>query len=104
MINSVDIDTILKLAEIVSIIGGGGMVAFRLGRTTSRVEASLNIQNKILESQSEEITSLKLETRKIGDVLTAIAVQGTRIQRVEDDLRELKHGRGFVRNKIEGEY
>lgn len=80
------------------------MVAFRLGRTTSRVEASLNIQNKILESQSEEITSLKLETRKIGDVLTAIAVQGTRIQRVEDDLRELKHGRGFVRNKIEGEY
>lgn len=84
------LDAILKITEILSILAGGGLVAFKLGRTTTRVEASLSMQNSILAVQSKEITELKLETRKLGDVLTAIAVQGTRIERLERDLAEVK--------------
>lgn len=90
------VDNILKVFEILSIIGGGALVAFRLGRTTARVEASLERQNDILTSQSSEISELRIETKKLGDVLTAIAVQGTRIDRMEDDIREIRHGRGFI--------
>ena len=90
------VDNILKVFEILSIIGGGALVAFKLGRTTARVEASLERQNDILTSQSAEISELKTETKKLGDVLTAIAVQDARIGRMEEDIREIKHGRGFI--------
>ena len=96
VIDNFSLDNFLRVCEILSILGGGALVAFRLGRTTSRVEASLERQNEILTKQSSEISELKKETKKLGDVLTAIAVQGTRIGRVEEDIRELKHGRGFV--------
>lgn len=102
--NAADLDIILKIGEILSILGGGALVAFRLGRTTSRVEASLQAQNQLLESQSAEITELKNETKKLGDVLTQIAVQQTRIERLENDLRELRHGRGFVQAAVNREY
>lgn len=90
------LDNFLKVFEIASIIGGGALVAFKLGRTTARVEASLEKQNAILVGQSGEISELKAETKKLGDVLTSIAVQGERINRIEDDIREIKHGRGFI--------
>ncbi len=90
------LDNFLKVAEIISILAGGGLVAFKLGRTTSRVEATLEMQNNILRIQSSEITELKIETKKLGDVLTQIAVQATRIERMEDDMRELRHGKGYT--------
>lgn len=39
---------------------------------------------------------------KLGDILTKVAVQDQRIAGIEEDLRELKHGRGFV--DVSGEY
>jgi hypothetical protein len=85
------LDSLLKISEIISILAGGGLVAFKLGRTTTRVEATLEMQNSILRKQSDEITELKLETKKLGDVLTQIAVQSVRIGHIEDDLRDLRH-------------
>ena len=90
------VDNALKVMEILSIIGGGALVAFKLGRTTAKVESSLEIQNDILKLQASDISSLKTEMKKLGDVLTAIAVQGNRIDRIEEDIREIRHGRGFV--------
>jgi flagellar motor component MotA len=87
---------LLQIAEIASILCGGGLVAFGLGRTTSRVESALKMQNEMMQQQAEEITELKSEARKIADLLTAIAVQGTRLDRLEADIRDLKHGKGFI--------
>lgn len=95
-------DQLLKIGEIVSILGGGAVVAFKLGRTSSRFESALASQSDILEKQAIEISELKLETKKLGDVLTSIAVQGTRLDRVEGDIRELRHGRGYVIDEIGG--
>lgn len=87
---------VLQLAEILSILSGGGLVAFKLGRTTTSVEMTLKQQNDVLMLQSKEISELKTETKRLGDVLTAIAVQQTRLERLEQDIQEMKHGRGFV--------
>jgi hypothetical protein len=99
-----DLSVLLQVGQIIAILAGGGLVAFRLGRTTARVEATLSLQNRILETQSAEISELKNETKKLGDVLTAIAVQGTRLDRLETDLQDLRHGRGFIASSINREY
>lgn len=91
------IDTVLKFLEIASIVGGGGLVLFRLGRTTSRVEATLERQNEILEGQSKSIDGLREETKQVNVVLTKIAVQESRLERIEEDIRDMQHGKGFVR-------
>lgn len=97
-VENLSLDQILKLVEIISILGGGALVAFKLGRTSSRFEAALDQQKALIQLQSEEISELRIETKKLGDVLTAIAVQGNRLDRVEADIRELRHGKGYVLN------
>ncbi len=62
-------------------------VVFRLGRTTERVEQTLVIQNTILEQQSEEIRSLKDETKKVNDVLLTIALQKREIDAKKRDAK-----------------
>lgn len=99
---SLSLDTILKVAEIVAILGGGWAIAYRGGKIITRVEESLKTQNQILEQQSAEIVDLKEETKKIAGCLTSIAVQDNRINRLEEDVREMKHGKGFVRNGVPG--
>lgn len=62
---------------------------------------------KVLKVQMEGITdNLKILNNsfsKLSDVLSATAVQAQRISRVEEDIRELRHGRGFVQ-AIQGEW
>ena len=89
----VSIDTVLKIVEIGSVLGGGAVVAFRLGRTTARVEETLLAQNMILEGQTDQVTELKNETKKVNDVLTKIAVQENRLDRIEEDIQDIRHGR-----------
>lgn len=94
--NELTLDQLLKVGEIVSILGGGAYVAFKLGRTTSRFEAALGNQNLLLENQALEISELKTETKKLGDVLTKIAVQENRLDRIEGDISDLRRGKGYV--------
>lgn len=91
-----NLDIALKAFEIVALLGGGGMIVFRLGRTTERVEQTLVIQNKILEQQSDEIRSLKDETKKVNDVLLTIALQKREIELLNERYEELRHGEGYV--------
>lgn len=34
--------------------------------------------------------------KQLGQVLQQVAVQDTRIDRIEEDIKEMKHGQGFV--------
>jgi len=49
---------------------------------------------------------MKIEIKKVGDVLIQMAVTDTRLTNAEQDIRELKHGQGFVRGSrgIDHEY
>lgn len=43
-----------------------------------------------------DIVDLKVEIKKLGDVLTKLAVQESRLDRIEEAIKELRHGEGFV--------
>jgi hypothetical protein len=83
------IDSALKLIEIVSILGGGGMVAFRLGKNSQVVREAMR-------QQAAEIAALKDEIKELSKLVTEVAVQSKRLDILEQRYEELRHGEGFV--------
>lgn len=77
--------TIGNLIQILVITGGGVMVFINL-RTDIKILK--NDVNRLGEAFS-----------KLGAVLTQIAVQDARIQMMQNELNELRHGQGFVVGK-----
>jgi hypothetical protein len=80
---------ILQIGQIASILIGGGIVSFRIGRSTSRVETSMT-------QQKLEIGTLKDEIKVLSQLVTQVAVQTTRLDMLEKRYEELRHGEGFV--------
>lgn len=62
---------------------GGGLIAFGiLKRTVTEME--------------QEIVEIKKDQKDLTKTLAQIAVQDSRLNRLEQDLRDLRHGRGFI--------
>ncbi len=89
MTDQVSIDTAFKLIEIASILGGGGLVAFRLGRNSQVVREAMR-------QQAAEIAMLKDEIKELSKLVTEVAVQSSRLDMLEKRYDELRHGEGFV--------
>lgn len=49
-----------------------------------------------------DMTDMKAEIKKVGEVLVKMAVTQTRLDNVEQDIRDIKHGRGFIQPRSEG--
>lgn len=83
------------LLVVASLAGTGIVYAFKSGRFAESIG---NMQ--------KEIVALKETMKVVGDVLTLVAVQKVEIKNIQDDIRELKHGDGFVRGAkgIDKEY
>ena len=84
--------TIGNVIEIASIILGG---LYALATIKSNVG--------LLKT---EVGEMQVEIKKISDVLINQADQNRRIIHLEEDVRELRHGRGFVHGEsgIDREY
>lgn len=84
--------TVGNLIEIGSIIGGGLLVLVTLRSTVANLQT--------------DVGDMKKEIKKVGDVLVQMAVTNTRLDNVEQDIRDLQHGRGYVQARagINGEY
>lgn len=86
--------TVGNLIEIGSIVLGGLMVLVTLRSTVADLQT--------------DVGDMKKEIKKVGDVLVQMAVTSTRLDNVEQDIRDLKHGRGFIQPRskggIDGEY
>lgn len=65
------------------------------------VETKMEVKLAAFEVQ---MMALHTSNLRLGDVLTQIAVQRSEITGVQESIRELRHGRGFVREGINGEY
>lgn len=83
------------LLVVASLIGTGIVYAFKSGRFAESIK-----------HMQKEIVALKDNLKVIGDVLTMVAVQKTEIKNIQEDIKELKHGDGFVRGSkgIDREY
>lgn len=96
MSDTLSFDTILRIAEFLAIVGGGGLVLIRLGATTQRLESTLS-------SQGREIGELKKALTEVSRVLVDVALQKQRLdthdKRLDEHaarLSELAHGEGFI--------
>lgn len=89
-------DTAIRLVELIVLLGGGGTVIFKLGSAVTKFEL-------IGTQQAGEISELKKQVEGLGKIITAMAVEKTRLDghadrlnRVEKQLDELRHGEGYV--------
>ncbi|KQZ00918.1 hypothetical protein ASD45_08630 [Pseudolabrys sp. Root1462] len=82
--------TVGNIIEISVIVVGGVTVLASLKNTVFNMKT--------------DITDMKIEIRKVGEVLVKMAVTEQRISNVEQDVRDLRHGHGFVQRDINGEY
>jgi len=88
-----------SLIQVVVILVGGLSVLVTLRNTVSGLK--------------EDVTCIQYELRKMGDILTKMAVAetrldnaDTRIAQIESDIRDLRKGVGWVRGHhgVDGEY
>jgi len=79
-----------NIIEITTIILGM-IVTFTVLRTTV---AQLKI----------EVTEIKDDVRALNKVVIELAVTDRRLTAAEEDIRELRHGRGFIREALQGEW
>jgi hypothetical protein len=94
--------TIGNLIEIASILGGGVLVLMALKGDVSSLKTGAR-------ELRHDFSEMQLEIKKIGDVLVTQADQNRRIMHLEEDVRDLRRGRGFIRTVpgqqgIDGEY
>lgn len=66
------------------------------------IKADVRILGVRLDGINVNLTVLNNSFEKLGTILTSVAVQDQRILGLEEDIRELKHGKGFV--SVDGEY
>lgn len=76
------------ILQIVSVLGGGLLVL-----------AAIRIDVRNLKS---DVTDMKNELKKVGDVLVAMARQDERLKSLERQVHDLKHGKGFVMEDFAG--
>ncbi|MGX0963143.1 hypothetical protein AB7M63_003592 [Bradyrhizobium japonicum] len=91
--------TIGNIIEIVSIIGGGVLVLITLRADVGALKTGA-------KALSDDIDAMQAELKKLSDVLISLAdirgeirVLDSRITGAEQDIRELRHGDGFVQGR-----
>lgn len=68
-------------------------------------------RNNSINLITKELLEVQSEIKKLGDIITKMALANLRLDNTEQDIRELrsdvreiKHGRGFVKESIEKEW
>lgn len=94
-----------RAGDVLTLIGGISFAAAFLYRRGGD-ETTLKLTMKDLMSQ---FAGMQTEIKKLADVITRMAVTDVRLTNIEQDVRELRHGRGFVQGSrqlggIDGEY
>lgn len=67
------------------------------------IKADVKVLKVQMGGLSDNLSLLNNSFTKLSDVLSQSAVQDSRIARCEQDIRELRHGQGFVQD-VNGEY
>ncbi len=79
----ISVDTTLKIAEVLSFLAGAGLVAFRVGRTTQRLEAAMELQRM-------QIADLQIEVKELRALMTKVALQDQRLNILDQRIDELR--------------
>ena len=74
--------TIGNIIEIAVIAGGGISVFVTMRNTVNNIK--------------EQVEGIQAEIKKLADVITKMAVMDIRLTNLEQDIRELRHGEGWI--------
>jgi len=94
------VDATITIGNIIEIatIAGGGLIA------SMTVKNSVNNLKGDLHNMKSDFSDMKTEIKKVGEVLVQLAITGQRLTNIEQDIKELKHGEGFIQKAINREY
>jgi ethanolamine ammonia-lyase small subunit len=83
------IDYTVNVGHIIQIllIAGGGISA-------------LAVMRNIVATLKSDMSDMKSELRKLSEVLVVLAVTSKRLDNVEEDIRDMKNGRGFINREF----
>jgi ethanolamine ammonia-lyase small subunit len=83
------IDYTINVGHIIQIllIAGGGLSA-------------LAVMRNIVATLKSDMSDMKSELRKLSEVLVILAVTSKRLDNVEEDIRDMKNGRGFINREF----
>ena len=99
------IDWSLRFGDIVSFLGffGGGLTVILMMRSDIKVLAvRLGFLEKTNEEQNRKIDKQSAEIGRFGDTLAMMGRYEERMLIMRREIDELKHGRGFILAKQEG--
>lgn len=115
--SGVAVDLTISIGNIVEIavIGGAGVSMVAVMKTTMSAmrkefadskKSTAIVISDMKRDTKEQFAGIQNEIKRISDVLINQADQNRRIIRLEEDVRDLRHGRGFVRGEggIDREY
>lgn len=96
--NSVQIDWTVSVGNMLTVVilGFGAITAF------FRVQGDIRVIVQELESLDKHQVALESSINQMTQIMSQVAVQSNRIDHLEEDLRELKHGEGFVLPMLRG--
>jgi prefoldin subunit 5 len=78
------------IIQIIVIVGGGLVAMISMKGTVDNIKSDMD--------------EMKTDLKKVGDALVTLAVATKRLDHVEEDIREMKHGRGFIQRSLNREY
>jgi hypothetical protein len=68
------------------------------------IKADVKILRVEMKAISKNLELLNTAFSQLSQVLSRSDVADTRIARLEEDVRDLRHGRGFIQDDVNGEY
>jgi len=86
-----DLSSALQIAQVVAYILGA-VIFIAMMKADIRI---IRHDMKIIQLRQD---ALNEAFKQLTEVLTRVAVQDNRILRIENDIRELRHGKGYIKD------
>jgi hypothetical protein len=97
------LESIFQIVQTFAILFGIPVIAFRLGRGTEAVKASIATQGLTVNAIVQQLKELKDEQKEFRTILTQVAVQNTRLDNQGSQLtmlakmvEDIRRGEGFI--------
>lgn len=84
-----DWQSAVQIATLVAYLGGAILFVVM-------IKADIRVVKHDMRTLAQRQDILGEAFKQQGDILKSVAVQDTRLDRIEEDIREIRHGEGFV--------
>lgn len=61
-------------------------------------------QSSSVGFMKEQLKNMQIEIKELAKIVTQVAVASTRLDNIEEDVRLLRQGKGFIRQEINKEW